>query len=51
MDTYRLPVISFNKKLNPDSLTPELLYLYLQILIIQIESYGRKETKNFIVRR
>lgn len=22
-------VISFNKKLNPDSLTPELLYLYL----------------------
>ena len=41
----------FNKKLNADSLTRELLYLYLQILIIQNESYGRKETKNFIVRR
>lgn len=24
------PVISFNKKLNPDSSTPDLLYLYLQ---------------------
>ena len=51
MDTYPLPLMSFNKKLKTDSLTPELLYLYLQILIIQTESYGRKETKNFIVRR
>jgi hypothetical protein len=30
--------------LNPESLTPDLLYLYLQILITQNESYGRKET-------
>lgn len=30
MDTCPLPVISFNKKLKADSLTPELLYLYLQ---------------------
>jgi hypothetical protein len=51
MDTCPLAVICFNKKLKADSLTPELLYLYLQILIIQTESYGRKETKNFIVRR
>ena len=36
--------IRFNKKLNADPLTPELLYLYLQILITQNESYGRKET-------
>ena len=43
--------LRFNKKLNDDPLTPELLYLYLQILIIQNESYGRKETQNFIVRR
>ena len=43
--------LRFNKKLNADPLTPELLYLYLQILIIQNESYGRKETQNFIVRR
>ena len=43
--------LRFNKKLNVDPLTPELLYLYLQILIIQNESYGRKETQNFIVRR
>lgn len=51
MDSCPMPVISFNKKLNPDSLTPELLYLYLQLLIIQKESYGRKKAKNFIVRR
>lgn len=44
MDTCPLPVISFNKKLKADSLTPDLLYLYLQILITQNESHGRKET-------
>lgn len=44
MDSCLLPRSSFNKKLKADSLTPELLYLYLQILITQNESYGRKET-------